>query len=67
MPIASSNLTILLVGGNIQGHTRVLTTAIILETSKGQFTQALALGAALLTVALLVNVVIVRFQGRPLP
>jgi tungstate transport system permease protein len=56
-----------LVGGNIQGHTRVLTTAIILETSKGQFALALALGAALLTVALLVNQVIVHFQGRPVP
>jgi tungstate transport system permease protein len=58
---------VLLVGGNIQGHTRVLTTAIILETSKGQFALALALGGALLTVALLANLVIVRFQGRPLP
>jgi tungstate transport system permease protein len=58
---------VLLVGGNIEGHTRVLTTAIILETSKGQFALALALGAALLTIALLVNVVILRFQGRPLP
>jgi tungstate transport system permease protein len=58
---------VLLVGGNIQGHTRVLTTAIILETSKGQFALALALGAALLTVALFANLVIVRFQDRPLP
>jgi tungstate transport system permease protein len=58
---------VLLVGGNIEGHTRVLTTAIILETSKGQFALALALGAALLTIALLVNVVILRFQGRPPP
>jgi tungstate transport system permease protein len=41
----------LLVGGNIQGHTRVLTTAIILETSKGQFAFALALGAWLLALA----------------
>jgi tungstate transport system permease protein len=58
---------VLLVGGNIQGHTRVLTTAIILETGKGQFALALALGAALLTAALLANLVIVRLQGRPLP
>jgi tungstate transport system permease protein len=57
---------VLLVGGNIQGHTRVLTTAIILETSKGQFGLALALGAALLSVALLANLVIVRFQRGPL-
>jgi tungstate transport system permease protein len=58
---------VLLVGGDIQGHTRVLTTAIILETRKGQFAMALALGAALLTVALLANLLIVRFQDRPLP
>jgi tungstate transport system permease protein len=58
---------VLIVGGNIEGHTRVLTTAIILETSKGQFALALALGAALLTIALVVNVVILRFHGRPLP
>jgi tungstate transport system permease protein len=34
----------LMVGGNIQGHTRVLTTAIVLETGKGEFALALALG-----------------------
>jgi tungstate transport system permease protein len=58
---------VLLVGGNIQGHTRVLTTAIILETSKGQFAFALVLGAWLLALALLVNVLILRLHGRPLP
>lgn len=58
---------VLLVGGNIEGHTRVLTTAIILETGKGQFAFALALGAVLLTIALVVNVLILRFQGRPVP
>ena len=55
---------VLIVGGNIQGHTRVLTTAIVLETSKGEFGFALALGAALLTLALLVNVLILRLHGR---
>jgi tungstate transport system permease protein len=58
---------VLMVGGNIQGHTRVLTTAIILETSKGQFALALALGAWLLMLALLVNVLIFRLQGRQAP
>ena len=53
---------VLIVGGNIQGHTRVLTTAIILETSKGHFEFALALGAVLLVVALLVNALILRLQ-----
>lgn len=55
----------MMVGGNIQGHTRVMTTAIVLETGKGQFGLALALGAWLLGLALLANLVIVRAQGRP--
>ena len=54
-----------MVGGNIQDHTRVLTTAIVVETGKGQFALALALGAWLLGLALLTNLVIVRAQGRP--
>ena len=54
---------VLIVGGNIQGHTRVLTTAIVLETSKGEFAFALALGGALLTLALVVNVFILRLHG----
>lgn len=53
-----------LVGGNIEGQTRVLTTAIVLETSKGNFALALVLGGVLLTVAFFVNLVIVRYQGR---
>jgi tungstate transport system permease protein len=58
---------VLIVGGNIQGHTRVLTTAIVLETSKGEFAFALALGAALLMMALVVNVLILRLhESRPL-
>jgi tungstate transport system permease protein len=56
-----------LVGGNIEGQTRVLTTAIVLETGKGHFSLALLLGAVLLSVALAINIVIVRFQWRPLP
>ncbi len=52
-----------IVGGNIRGHTRVLTTAIVLETRQGQFALALVLGAVLLTVAVLVNVLILRLQG----
>ncbi|MFH1922257.1 MAG: ABC transporter permease [Planctomycetota bacterium] len=53
---------VIIVGGNIQGHTRVLTTAIVLETSRGRFEFALSLGAALLLVALLVNVAILRLH-----
>jgi len=57
---------VLIIGGNIQGHTRVLTTAIVLETGKGNFEFALALGGALLLMALLVNLAIVRLQGSRL-
>jgi tungstate transport system permease protein len=45
----------LMVGGNILGATRTLTTAIALETSKGEFALAFALGMLLLCAALLVN------------
>lgn len=55
----------MIVGGNVRGHTRVLTTAIILETGKGEFALALALGGWLLVLALLVNLIVVRFQGSP--
>ncbi|GAB4161466.1 MAG: ABC transporter permease [Planctomycetaceae bacterium] len=55
---------VLIVGGNIKGHTRVLTTAIVLETNKGEFEFALTLGVGLLSMALLVNVLILRLQGR---
>lgn len=58
---------VLIVGGNIQHHTRVLTTAIVLETGKGDFEFALALGGALLLFALLVNLLIVRLQGNRWP
>jgi tungstate transport system permease protein len=57
----------LMVGGNIQGHTRVLTTAIVLETGKGEFALALALAGWLLALALAVNAAILGLQGRPQP
>ncbi len=46
----------MMVGGNIKWHTRTLTTAIALETGKGEFAQGIALGIVLLTIALAVNV-----------
>ena len=46
---------VLIVGGNIAGVTRVMTTAIALETSKGDLALALALGAVLMTLTLLIN------------
>jgi len=52
--------SVIMLGGNIEGHTRTITTAIVLETSKGQFGQAAVLAAILLTVALGVNVVVHR-------
>lgn len=58
---------VLMVGGNIEGHTRVLTTAIVLETSRGRFALALALGGVLLALALVANIAIIRLHGRPIP
>jgi len=55
---------VMLVGGNIEGKTRVLTTAIVLETRKGDFGLALALGAVLLSLAFLANLAMMRLQGR---
>lgn len=46
---------IMIVGGNIQGHTRVMTSAIVLETNKGNFELALAIGIILLLVSFLIN------------
>jgi len=55
---------VMVVGGNIAGVTRVMTTAIALETSKGDLPLALALGAVLLGVVGLVNLVIGWVQPR---
>jgi len=55
---------VMIVGGNIAGRTRVLTTAIVLETRRGAFARALALGCILLAVAFVVNLLIVRAQAR---
>jgi tungstate transport system permease protein len=55
---------VMLVGGNIQGRTRVLTTAIVLETRQGGFHLALALGAILLGISFLANLFMMRLQGR---
>jgi tungstate transport system permease protein len=51
----------LMVGGNIRGYTRVLTTAISLETSKGDWALSLALGFILVALALIVTVLANRF------
>ncbi len=54
---------VLMIGGNIRHETRVLTTAIVLETGMGHFGFALLLGAVLLLLALGINLLIVRYQG----
>ncbi|MBK7201096.1 ABC transporter permease [Candidatus Amarolinea dominans] len=55
---------VMLVGGNIAGKTRVLTTAIVLETRQGDFSLALALGVILLVLAFAANLAFLRLQGR---
>ena len=55
---------ILIVGGNIAGYTRVMTTTIALETDKGNFELALALGIILLTLSLIINIILYRIQRR---
>lgn len=54
----------MIVGGNIRGETRTLTTAVALATSRGEFSLAVGLGLVLLALALTVNVLIQLLQGR---
>lgn len=55
---------VIIVGGNIDHLTRVMTTAIALETSKGDLPLALALGVILLAIALAVNTLVFSSRGR---
>lgn len=54
----------IMVGGNIRGYTRTMTTAIALETSKGNFALGITLGLILLAAALSVNLLVNSFLGR---
>ena len=54
----------MMVGGNLKGSTRVLTTAIVLETSRGEFASAIALSLILLGLAFLVNFALTSLQQR---
>ncbi|MDQ1000930.1 tungstate transport system permease protein [Neobacillus niacini] len=54
----------MMVGGNIQGDTRILTTSIVMEVSKGDFDVALAISFILLTVALLITAALTLLQQR---
>jgi tungstate transport system permease protein len=55
---------ILIVGGNIAGYTRVMTTTIALETDKGDFRLALALGIILLAISITINMALYLIQKR---
>lgn len=54
----------LMVGGNIRGFTRVITTAISLETQKGELELSIALGIILISIALIINIILNRVQQR---
>jgi tungstate transport system permease protein len=57
----------IMVGGNIKGYTRVLTTATVMETGKGNFDVAIALGIILLLLTFAVNAVLTYIQQRQRP
>jgi len=54
----------MMIGGNIRGYTRVITTTMALETSKGNVELSIALGIILLSIALIVNLVLNQVQER---
>ena len=54
---------VMIVGGNINHYTRVMTTTITLETSRGHLSTALALGAVLLTMTLIINALVAILSG----
>lgn len=54
----------IMVGGNIKGYTRVLTTATVMETGKGNFEVAIALSIILLTMAYIINYILTHIQQR---
>ena len=55
---------VMLVGGNVEGQTRVLTTAIVLYARQGDFALAMALGLILIALALVANALLLQLQGR---
>jgi tungstate transport system permease protein len=56
-----------MVGGNIKGYTRVLTTATVMETSRGNFEIAIGLGILLLLLTFGVNATLTKIQQRERP
>ncbi|MDP3039679.1 MAG: ABC transporter permease [Deltaproteobacteria bacterium] len=57
----------IMVGGNIKGYSRVLTTATVMETSRGNFEVAIALGIILLLLAYFINLILTHIQQRERP
>jgi tungstate transport system permease protein len=57
---------VMIVGGNLLGETRVMTTAVVLETRRGNFGVAIALGVVLLAIAFLINLGLSLTHGRGL-
>jgi tungstate transport system permease protein len=57
----------IMVGGNIKGYSRVLTTATVMETSRGNFDIAIALGIILLLLAYFINLILTHVQQRVRP
>jgi tungstate transport system permease protein len=57
----------IMVGGNIKGYSRVLTTATVMETSRGNFDIAIALGIILLLLAYFINLLLTQIQQRERP
>jgi len=55
---------IMIVGGNIRWHTRALTTAIVLETRRGEFALSIALGLILISLAFIINMVLTYLQRK---
>lgn len=54
----------MMIGGNIKWHTRTITTAISLETNKGEFALAIALGIVLVGIALMINIILSYLKAR---
>ena len=55
---------VIIVGGNIDNITRVMTTSIVLETSRGELSLALSLGISLIFIAVIVNLLILYFKNK---
>ena len=57
----------IMVGGNIRGYSRVLTTATVMETGRGNFDVAIALSVILMLLAFAVNAILTQIQQRERP